>query len=99
MYDGPNELSACLMACLTSHQTNMTVTCMQAVLAQQVHTVLEDSQAICAIHTLGFTAEHDAVMLNSLTDAGTAQGTFQYLQNSQVGCLEICVQADDRLNH
>ena len=52
-----------------------------ASLVEGISKTLEAGQAICAIHTLGFTAHHDAAMLSKLTRAGTAQGTFLYLQD------------------
>jgi len=36
-----------------------------------------------SVHTIGFTADHDARLLSEITTAGTTQGTFQYVNESK----------------
>lgn len=63
----------------------------QDALADLVRQRLERSEAICAIHTLGFTGLHDAAMLNTLTRAGTAQvGT-----SNSLACSALIMRHDD----
>uniref|UniRef100_A0A6B2KX13 VWFA domain-containing protein n=1 Tax=Arcella intermedia TaxID=1963864 RepID=A0A6B2KX13_9EUKA len=40
---------------------------------------LTRNQIASEVHSLGFTAEHDAVLLGKIATLGTTQGTFQYL--------------------
>ena len=48
-----------------------------------LNAVFQTMTRSCEFHTLGFTSSHDSRVLNELTLAGTAQGTFQYIQSSQ----------------
>ena len=36
----------------------------------------------CETHALGFSRDHDAMVLTAVANAGTSQGTFQYIQSS-----------------
>ena len=35
----------------------------------------------CVVHTIGFSEEHDAVLLSNLTRIGSTLGTFQFVEN------------------
>lgn len=49
---------------------------------QQLQRTLHAKRAVCCIHTLGFSADHDVRFLSSLTRAGSVEGTFHYLRSS-----------------
>lgn len=37
---------------------------------------LEEAGTSCAVHTIGFSGDHDADLLNRLSQSGTRNGTF-----------------------
>ena len=49
---------------------------------RELQASIQRKKATCCIHTLGFSAEHDARFLNALTRAGSTEGTFHYISSS-----------------
>nr|CAG8583457.1 5211_t:CDS:10 [Entrophospora candida] len=65
---------------------------------KELHVGLSSTGHATEIHTIGFTADHDAALLSWLTNLGTKQGNFQYVKSSidiqgtmetTVGLLEL----------
>jgi hypothetical protein len=42
----------------------------------------QENTKSCETHSLGFSRDHDAMFLTAVANAGTSQGTFQYIQSS-----------------
>ncbi|KAJ4457950.1 hypothetical protein PAPYR_6482 [Paratrimastix pyriformis] len=53
----------------------------------------------CRVHAIGFTADHDTVLLNKLVNVGSVQGTFQYVSSAAeigpaVGTVSALIGSD-----
>ena len=49
---------------------------------RNLQAAIELKKAVCCIHTLGFSADHDALFLSALTRAGSEEGTFHYIRSA-----------------
>ncbi|KAK9812439.1 hypothetical protein WJX73_010848 [Symbiochloris irregularis] len=52
-------------------------------IVQSLKGAIDARKAMCQIHTIGFSADHDARFLSELTRAGSEEGTFHYIKGAQ----------------
>ena len=58
---------------------------------EELRAFITKATLMSEVHTIGFTAEHDVELLEKITTAGKAHGTFQYCESA--GNIVACIQS------